>query len=747
MKNFLFLLMAVSLLACEDSAKTSDKGRLGDAGNTFGSSNNSDSRLRIEDAYIEPDIYIRLIDARPIVDAVIDAAPPPIVCERYGLRESCDLPAFLGPCAQGERICHSTSWTQCTQVNFPRMEVCDDIDNDCDGNVNESPQQLGGGAQSPILFRSCYEGRQGSSKNGVCRPGISVCQQLARETDAGIEFFYGYGECENQVLPTEEECDSLDNDCDNSTDEGVLNICQQCGPDPVEVCDGIDNDCDEGVDENLLNSCGECGVDPIEECDGIDNDCDGATDELLLNACGACGDVPRELCDFVDNDCDGAIDEDFEPGSCDCEHPDYVPQPEVCNGVDEDCDGFVDEGPGGGPLTMLCSTDIPTGEVILYERREDGPQYVAGDCRLGAAFCESRRDENGALEYGFFECLQEVRPGIERCNEEDDDCDGDIDEDFEQGMVAVMMVIDVSGSMQQGELWAAFDATRNTVERLFNDGVADVCYMLAVVGNDDMFDPYLYAPADNCVPGVEDPPVVPVEDMRAAIDGLRGAINAGIVNRGGGTENTLDAIGMFLTDDLIDWDNDGNPDEVLWSTNRPDAQLRGIEDSWTVDLSRYNHRIVVVLGDERAQGVNFDAFAVQHAMFMAGGMVFIIGPDNIFVRQSYDPLYDAGGQYRNARVGGPPGQNEQEVQDAVVEAIEEAACIQGRQQRDNPDAGVEDAGVQDAGVPDAALPNDVGVDAGADSGMACYEPKKKETFLCEGFYTVAMNWHHMRMCF
>ena len=283
MKNFLFLLTAMSLLACEDSTVSSTEGRLGDSGNTFGRGNIPDRNLRIEDAYIEPDVYVRIIDARPIVDAVIDAAPPPVVCERFGAREPCHLEGFLGPCALGERVCYSTSWGQCTQVNFPRMEVCDALDNDCDGDLNESPQQLGEGAQSPKLFRSCYEGRPGSSKNGVCRPGISVCKKIAIEGDAGVEeVVYGYGDCENQVTPSEEECDTLDNDCDNSVDEGVLNICQQCGPDPVEVCDGDDNDCD------------------------------GNTDELLLNACGDCGPPPRELCDFVDNDCDGAIDENFE---------------------------------------------------------------------------------------------------------------------------------------------------------------------------------------------------------------------------------------------------------------------------------------------------------------------------------------------------------------------------------------------------------------------------------------------------
>lgn len=51
-----------------------------------------------------------------------------------------------------------------------------------------------------------------------------------------------------------------------------------------EVCDGLDNDCDGTNDNGLLNSCGgPCAEDvPAETCDGLDNDCDGFVDEGLL---------------------------------------------------------------------------------------------------------------------------------------------------------------------------------------------------------------------------------------------------------------------------------------------------------------------------------------------------------------------------------------------------------------------------------------------------------------------------------
>ena len=454
----------------------------------------------------------------------------------------------------------------------------------------------------------------------------------------------------NQTVPEEETCDFIDNDCDASTDEGVLNACNECGEVPIEICDGFDNNCDGVIDENLLNDCGTCGPEP------------------------------RELCDFIDNDCDGEVDEIFEEGACDCDHPDYVPQPETCNSVDDDCDGSIDEGPLGGPLAKLCSTDILTGDVLTYERREDGPQYVGGVCRLGMAFCEEAFNDEGEREKGYHICLQEIQPGVERCDDLDNDCDGRSDEDFGQGKVAVMMIVDVSGSMNEQELGAAFNATRNSVNRLFNQGVEDVCYMLAVVGNDDMEDPYLFYPGDNCVPGVEDPPVVPIEDMANAVNTLRLNIVQGIIDQGGSTENTLDALGRFFTDDLIDWDNDGVPDSILWSTNRPQARLQGLENAWEVDLSLYTHRLAIVLGDEVAQGEEWGVHDVARAMAHSGSMAFIIG--NRVNANSYQPLVDFGAVHIRGldRLGNNNAENAQTISDAVVAAIDEAACINARQE-------------------------------------------------------------------
>ena len=576
-------------------------------------------------------------DAAPVVpDAEIDSGAP-VVCTPAGSRDPCQIPNLLGPCAYGERTCLITEWTSCHQTINPRMEVCNHFDDDCDGHINEAPNT----SQNNTLAQPCYDAPLETLKVGICHGGSAVCEE-------DQDFGWGYHHCREQRTPIQELCNSLDDDCDNSIDEGVL------------------------------NACGECGDTPEEVCDYVDNDCDGPVDDGLLNACNDCGPVPDELCDYIDNDCDGQTDEGL--GNCECGNPSYVPQPEICNGIDEDCDNIIDEGPDGGPLTMLCATDRLTGEIQVFERREDGPQYQGNTCRVGLAFCEEAVDAAGQVGLGYFECLQEILPGIERCNDADDDCDGNTDEGFEQGTVAVMMVVDVSGSMDLDELEQAFTATRNTVDRLFNAGAMDVCYLLAIVGNDDMPDPYLFAPAHDCVPGVND---VTNLDMTTAVTELMAGVGNGSVNRGGSTEYTFDALGKFFTDDLLDHDQDGQPDDELWDTNDPANLTRSI------DLSHINHRIAIVLGDEPGQGAHWNEPRVAEAMRRSGSMVFIIGPNpNGFhaVRASYSDLIDNGAEYRmglgNRRAG---LRNEQIIIETIEEAIEEAACIQAQEEEEEPE--------------------------------------------------------------
>ena len=132
-------------------------------------------------------------------------------------------------------------------------EVCDGLDNDCDNLTDINPDG------SPVVdAEDC-----GTGLAGRCARGHLACSAAGQVV------------CRADISPIEEECNLADDDCDGQIDEGLLNACGQCGPEPTESCNGADDDCDGQVDEedDLCAGNRECVLGECARPCGGQNDC------------------------------------------------------------------------------------------------------------------------------------------------------------------------------------------------------------------------------------------------------------------------------------------------------------------------------------------------------------------------------------------------------------------------------------------------------------------------------------------
>ena len=199
-----------------------------------------------------------------------------------------------------------------SQVYPGAEEVCDLLDNNCNGEVDEG------------VIKFTFYNDLDNDGFGNTNDSILSCFLPDGYVENSLDCD---DENPNMHPEIQEICDSLDNDCNGLIDDGLqMNLYY------------LDSDNDGYGDENMsVNNCSQ----PEGYVDN-DLDCDDSNPEIHP--------LSDELCDFTDNNCDGNIDEGFELFEF------YL---------DQDDDGF------GNIDSVLLSCKAPDGYIDNYGDCDD----------------------------------------------------------------------------------------------------------------------------------------------------------------------------------------------------------------------------------------------------------------------------------------------------------------------------------------------------------------------------------------
>jgi hypothetical protein len=227
----------------------------------------------------------------------------------------------------------ATDQRLCVGEVGPSSELCNGLDDDCNGVIDDDPDGTG-----PLAIPGDFDGQtvyvgQSCGDGTLCNTGAYACQN-------------GLVVCDATSMATAEVCNGKDDDCDGLIDEAdeLVDVGGRCGnafppcqpgtwqcvdgrrqclggtPPGTEECNGIDDDCNGIIDNpppgGFPGQAADCP--PLDQNDNPiwpipPNSTCQPGNTLCLNgklACiGAIGPGPTEICDGKDNDCNGLVDD------------------------------------------------------------------------------------------------------------------------------------------------------------------------------------------------------------------------------------------------------------------------------------------------------------------------------------------------------------------------------------------------------------------------------------------------------